>query len=95
MKTNESFRQGLGFATRLGVEFVVATGIGTLMGYFLDKWLESEPWFLALGVIFGGAAGCLGVYRAANENSPPPEEDPGEEGAKEQAPQDDSKDLKF
>ncbi len=75
MKTNDSFRQGMGFAARLGIEFTVATGVGTLMGYFLDDWLETSPWFLALGVIFGGAAGCLNVYRAAKELTPPKDED--------------------
>jgi len=78
MKSNDSFRQGIGFAMRLGVEFTVATGVGTLMGYFLDYWLETSPWFLALGVIFGGAAGCLSVYRAAEELAPPEEEDDSE-----------------
>ncbi len=76
MKTNESFRQGMGFGARLGVELTVATGVGTLMGYVLDRWLETSPWFLAAGVVFGGAAGCLNVYRAAKGFSPPPEEDP-------------------
>lgn len=75
MKTQEFFRQGLGFAMRLGVEFVVATGVGSLMGYFLDTWLETEPWFLALGVIFGGAAGALNVYRMAQQLVPPDEDD--------------------
>lgn len=75
MNTNEFFRQGLGFAMRLGVEFVVATGVGTLMGYALDTWLDSAPWFLALGVVFGGAAGVLSVYRAAKVLVPPEEDE--------------------
>ncbi len=77
MNTREFFRQGLGFATRMGVEFVVATGVGALMGHFLDAWLETDPWFLALGVVFGGAAGTLNVYRIASQMATPEEdEDP-------------------
>ncbi len=93
MKANESFRQGLGFAVRLGVEFTVSTGVGTLMGYFLDDWLDTSPWFLAIGVIFGGAAGCLGVYRAANELTPPPEDE--DDPASSEPPKKNSDDLKF
>ncbi len=72
MSRDNEFRQGIGLATRLGTELVAATLIGTGMGYALDWLFGTRPWFLALGVIFGGAAGCLGVYRTAmqtiNEN---------------------------
>ena len=37
------------------------------MGYALDRYLNAKPWFLAIGVIMGGAAGCLNVYRVAKE----------------------------
>lgn len=52
-------------AFRLGTELTVATLIGALLGYGVDQLLGSQPWGLALGVIFGGAAGSLNVYRAA------------------------------
>lgn len=51
----------------MGTEMTVAILIGALMGYALDYFLGSDPWFLALGVLFGGAAGVLNVYRAAME----------------------------
>ena len=94
MNKQDIFRQGLGFAMRVGIEFVVATGIGTLMGYFLDQWLESEPWFLALGVVFGGAAGVLNVYRASKDLAPVDEiEDKDEPESKSEGSGTD--DLKF
>ncbi|MGP0565088.1 AtpZ/AtpI family protein [Nitrospina sp. 32_T5] len=65
MKSGSSLRQGLSYAFRLGTEMTVATLIGALMGYALDYFLETDPWFLAVGVLFGGAAGVLNVYRAA------------------------------
>ena len=55
----------MSMAFRVGTELAVATMIGALMGYALDKFFNAKPWFLALGVILGGAAGCLNVYRAA------------------------------
>ena len=39
------------------------------MGYALDRFLNTKPWFLAIGVVVGGAAGCLNVYRVAKDIS--------------------------
>jgi ATP synthase protein I len=41
--------------------------IGAVMGYALDRYLGTKPWCLATGVIMGGAAGCLNVYRVSKE----------------------------
>jgi ATP synthase protein I len=65
MKNDPAFRQGMSLAFKVGIELIVATLIGALMGYALDSYFDSRPWFLAIGVIFGGAAGCLNVYRSA------------------------------
>jgi ATP synthase protein I len=37
--------------------------IGTLMGYWADKWLGTQPWVLIIGFIFGAAAGFRSLYR--------------------------------
>lgn len=34
----------------------------TLLGYFADKWLSTEPWLLLLGVILGLV---IGLYEVA------------------------------
>lgn len=52
-------------AFRLGTELTVATVIGGLLGYGLDKFFGTRPWGLVAGVVFGSAAGCLMVYRVA------------------------------
>jgi ATP synthase protein I len=67
MNHGDGFRQGMSFAFRLGTELTVATFIGALMGYTLDYFLSTKPWFMVLGLLLGGAAGCLNVYRAAQE----------------------------
>jgi len=67
MNKGNGFRQGLGIAFRLGIEITIATMIGALMGYALDRFLDTRPWFLVVGVLLGGAAGCINVYRAAQE----------------------------
>ena len=65
MSKNNGLRQGMQIAFRLGTELTVATIIGGLMGYGLDRFFGTRPWGLAVGVIVGGAAGCLTVYRTA------------------------------
>ncbi len=65
MSKGSSFQQGIGFGLRLGVEMLVATMVGALIGYGLDRLFGTEPWLLVLFLLFGGASGCLNVYRAA------------------------------
>lgn len=52
-------------AFRLGTELTVATFIGAILGYGIDRLFGISPWGLAVGVILGGAAGSLNIYRAA------------------------------
>ncbi|UCC66887.1 MAG: AtpZ/AtpI family protein [Deltaproteobacteria bacterium] len=40
----------------------VAVGVG--IGYYLDKWLGTEPWFLIIFLFFGIVAGFRSLYRA-------------------------------
>lgn len=54
---------GVGLATRIGVEMVTTTLVGTALGYGLDKWLGSMPWLMIVFMLLGGAAGVSNVYR--------------------------------
>ncbi len=65
MSESNDFRQGLGIAFRLGTEMTVATLMGAGMGYGVDHFFGTKPWGIVAGVVFGGAAGMLNVYRAA------------------------------
>ncbi len=65
MDKGSGLRQGLSIAMRLGTEMLVATTVGSLMGYALDSFFGTEPWCLVAGVFLGGAAGSLSVYRTA------------------------------
>ncbi|RLB06962.1 MAG: hypothetical protein DRG50_04210 [Deltaproteobacteria bacterium] len=40
----------------------VAVGVG--IGYYLDKWLGTRPWFLIIFLFFGIVAGFRSLYRA-------------------------------
>jgi ATP synthase protein I len=65
MDKGSGLQQGLGLALRLGTEMVAATMIGVLIGYATDHFFNTRPWGILAGVVFGGAAGCLSVYRTA------------------------------
>jgi len=62
----DPFRQGLSLASRIGVELVVSTVVGALLGYLLDSWLGTRPWLIVAGVVLGGVAGFRTVYRIAS-----------------------------
>ncbi|MBI4958679.1 MAG: AtpZ/AtpI family protein [Desulfovibrio sp.] len=67
MDRGDGYRKGVGIAFRLGTELIVATFLGSVMGYALDYKFDSSPWFLIVGVFMGGAAGCLNAYRVFQE----------------------------
>ncbi|MCH8918797.1 MAG: AtpZ/AtpI family protein [Proteobacteria bacterium] len=50
-------------ASDAGPKQTGGTLIGAAMGFALDKYLDTQPWLLLVGVLLGGAAGCLTVYR--------------------------------
>ena len=62
----EEQRDGYSVALRIGTEMVAALIVGVGIGYFLDNWLETKPWFLIVFFFLGAGAGVLNVYRAAS-----------------------------
>ena len=62
---NEQRRQlikSLGFLSGLGISMVAATLIGLAMGYYLDRWLGTNPWLTLIFLCLGIAAGFRNVY---------------------------------
>jgi ATP synthase protein I len=57
---------GFGLAFRVGIELVAALGVGVGIGWFLDSWLGTKPWFLVAFFFLGSAAGFLNVWRAVS-----------------------------
>ncbi len=53
----------LGFAFRITTELVAAVAVGVAIGWGLDNWLDSKPWFLIVFFFLGVAAGVMNVYR--------------------------------
>ncbi len=48
----------------LGIEMGLAVAVGVGIGYYLDKWLGTQPWFLIIFLFFGIVAGFRSLYRA-------------------------------
>ena len=56
----------MGSAFKLGTELVAAVVVGTIIGFILDSWFDTKPWFIIIFFFLGTAAGLLNVIRAAN-----------------------------
>jgi len=55
----------LGIAFKIGTELVAAVFVATLIGWYLDKWFNTKPFFLIGFIILGIIAGIFNVVRSA------------------------------
>ena len=55
----------MGSAFRLGTELVAAVVVGTIIGFILDNWFDTKPWFIIIFFFIGVIAGILNVIRVA------------------------------
>lgn len=62
--TGKAFSQGE-VAWRMVIELVTGMLIGMSIGYGLDWWLETAPWFLIIFSLFGFAAGIKTMLNTA------------------------------
>ncbi len=54
---------GMGIAFALASHMIAGLAGGAVIGYFLDQWLDTSPWFFVVFFFLGSAAGMLNVYR--------------------------------
>jgi ATP synthase protein I len=52
--------------TRHAVEIAANTIVGALIGFLLDRWLDTGPWLFLLFLMLGIAAGFWNLMRAVN-----------------------------
>lgn len=62
-------QQALGIGFRIGIEFVVAIGVATGLGWAIDRVLGTRPFAIIVLFFLGVAAGMLAVYRAITGQS--------------------------
>jgi len=63
-----------GRAMRVSSDLLAGLFVGTLLGILLDRWLETQPWFLFAGIGLGFAAGLRNIARSMNNDSGPSSE---------------------
>ena len=59
----------LGSAMRMGVELIAGCAVGLTLGYYADKWLNSSPLCLIVGLFLGVAAGFRNIMRTGMDIS--------------------------
>jgi|TARA_B110000438_G_scaffold80327_1_gene80336 ATP synthase protein I len=62
---NKIGSSSLGIAMKLSTEMVAAVIVGTIIGFILDTWFDSKPWFILIFFFVGVAAGITNVFRSA------------------------------
>ena len=69
-KQNEIVEGNTGMAVGLkyASEFTAAVLVGAFLGYGLDHFLNSAPWFLLVGLLLGFCAGVMNVVRLAKQS---------------------------
>ena len=60
---NENTVGTLALGMRIAVELLSAVIVGGTMGLVVDRMFDTKPVFMAMFLLFGGAAGFLNVYR--------------------------------
>ncbi len=58
---------GLGAGMRLAVELVAGIATGSLIGYGIDYFLGTKPWFFILCFFLGAAGGFKNMWREAKK----------------------------
>ena len=61
----DSRGQFMGSAFRLGTELVASVLVGTIIGFILDNWFGTKPWFIIIFFFLGVISGILNVVRVA------------------------------
>jgi len=56
-----------GFAYAAGIVLFASVASFCALGYFLDRWFGTQPWFLIGGIILGSAAGLFEFVRISSK----------------------------
>jgi len=56
-----------GFAYAAGIALFASVATFTAIGYLLDRWFGTAPWFLIAGIVLGSAAGLFEFIRISSK----------------------------
>ena len=60
--TDKSYFNALSRAGTIGLHMVSGIAVGVVIGYLLDRWLETSPWLTGIFMVLGIVAGFKNVY---------------------------------
>jgi F0F1-type ATP synthase assembly protein I len=52
----------LGMISTMGISMAVAIALGVYIGWALDNWLHTKPWFFFIFLFFGIVAGFRNIF---------------------------------
>ena len=58
-------KSGLAYAAAFSLFAAVVAGL--ILGWLLDRWLGTRPWFLVMGLVLGAAAGLYEFIRTSSK----------------------------
>ena len=61
-KEKKDFLRWSGILSTVGINIVLATVIGFLIGYYLDSFLGTNPWLMILFLVLGIIAGFRNLF---------------------------------
>jgi ATP synthase protein I len=61
-ETSQSLR-GFGIGYRVGIDVFATLGVSILIGFWLDKWLNTKPWLMLVMCFVGIAAAMKTAYQ--------------------------------
>ena len=64
---NQSVGRALGDGWSRSGAFVGSIISGTLIGFFADRWLGTEPWLVIVGILLGSYSGFMNMWRWSKE----------------------------
>jgi ATP synthase protein I len=62
-KKAEANAEAMSLGMRAGTELVGTIGGSALIGYGLDRWLETKPWLLIVMLVLGTGAAFFNIYK--------------------------------
>lgn len=64
---DEEENRKTGFAYAAGITLFASVAAFCAAGWFLDKWLGTQPWLLIVGIVLGSAVGLFEFVRLSSK----------------------------
>ena len=66
-KNNQSRSSVVGNAFKISTELVSTVVVASIIGFILDSWFDTKPWFIIVFFVIGITAGIMNVVKSAKK----------------------------